>query len=64
MEDIPRLVNSMQHGQAGSADAPPKFCSASLRKTSAVPGNVVRNKPVHAKTGNRREKTKKEDEEK
>ena len=33
--------HSKQHGQAGSAIAPPKFCSASLRKTSAVPGNVV-----------------------
>jgi len=34
------LATDLQHGQAGSAIAPPKFCSASLRKTSAVPENV------------------------
>jgi len=35
------LATDKQHGQAGSAIAPPKFYSASLRKTSAVPGNVM-----------------------
>jgi len=35
----------LQHGQAGSAGASPKFCSATLRKTSAMPAHVVGNLP-------------------
>jgi hypothetical protein len=40
---------SQQHGQAGFADASPKFCNASLCKTSAVPGTVVCNKFTRGK---------------
>lgn len=47
--DLP--ATDKQHGQAGFADASPKFCSAALRKISAVPGNVVQHGLAGSKTG-------------
>ncbi len=47
MEEYVAEQTDNQHGQAGSAGAPPKFCSAALRKTSAVPGNVSQNRFAH-----------------
>ena len=50
------LATDKQHGQAGYAIAPPKFCVVSLRKTSAVPKPLGCNKLARMKLESPREK--------